>query len=75
MKNLTKTLLAVLAAGLVTIALSTHEAQATKINGKIDFAGAARFDSSHLDTATKVMRWRDINGKLGFSNVAATSGD
>src|SRR5262245_9439489 len=75
MKNLTKTLLAVLAAGLITTALSTHEAQATKINGTMDFAGAAQFDSSHLDIATKVMRWRDINGNLGFSNVAATSGD
>jgi len=75
MQNLTKTLLALLAAGLVITALSTHEAQATNINGTIDFAGAARFDSSHLDAATKVIRWRDVNGNLGFSNVAATSGD
>ena len=75
MKNLTKTILAVLAAGLVSSAFSTHEAQAAKINGTIDFAGAVMFDSSHLDNATKVMLWRDVFGNLGFSNVAATSGN
>jgi VPDSG-CTERM motif len=75
MKNLTKTILAVLAAGLVSSAFSTHEAQAAKINGTIDFAGSVMFDSSHLDNATKVMLWRDVFGNLGFSNVAATEGD
>ena len=75
MKNLTKTILAVLAAGLVSSAFSTHEAQAAKINGTIDFAGAVMFDSSHLDNATQVMLWRDVFGNLGFSNVAATSGN
>ena len=48
MKNLPKTLLAVLAAALVTTALSTHEAQATRIDGRIDIAGSAMFDSSAL---------------------------
>ena len=33
MKNLTKTILTLIAAGLVLTALSTHEAQAAKING------------------------------------------
>ena len=75
MKNLTKTILAVLAAGLVSSAFSTHEAQAAKINGTIDFAGAVMFDSSHLDNVTQVMLWRDVFGNAGFSNVAATNGN
>jgi VPDSG-CTERM motif len=75
MKNLTKTILAVLAAGLVSSAFSTHEAQAAKINGTIDFAGAVMFDSSHLDNVTQVMVWRDVFGNAGFSNVAARTGD
>ena len=75
MKNLTNTILAVIAAGLVTSALSTQEAQAAHINGTIDFAGAVMFDSSTLDNATQVMQWRDVFGNVGFSNVAATNGD
>jgi hypothetical protein len=73
--KLSKTILAVLAAGLVSSALSPHEAQAAQINGTIDFAGSVMFDSSHLDNATQVMLWRDVFGNLGFSNVAATTGD
>ena len=73
--KLSKTILAVLAAGLVSSALSPHEAQAAQINGTIDFAGSVMFDSSHLDNATQVMLWRDVFGNLGFSNVAATMGD
>jgi opacity protein-like surface antigen len=75
MKNLTKTLLAILAAGLVSTALSTHEAQATRIDGTIDFAGSVMFDSPNLANATQVMLWRDVFGNLGFSNVAATTGN
>jgi len=75
MKNLTKTIFAVLAAGLVSSALSPHDAQAAHINGTIDFAGAVMFDSSHLNNVTQVALWRDVNGNLGFSNVAARTGD
>ena len=75
MKNITKTILAVLAAGLVTGALSTQEAQAAPINGTIDFAGSVRFDTLNLQNATQVSQWRDVFGNAGFSNVAATTGD
>jgi hypothetical protein len=80
MKNLPKTILAIIAAGLVASAFSTH-AQAARINGSIDFAGSVRFNSSalqtatHLQDATRVAQWRDVFGNVGFSNVAATSGD
>ena len=74
MKNLTKTLLAILAAGFVSTALSTHEAQAARIDGTIDFAGSVMFDSSALQNVTQVVEWRDIFGNAGFSNVAAFNG-
>jgi hypothetical protein len=72
MKNITKTILAVLAA--VTSAFSTHEVQAVEINGTIDFAGSVMFDTSNLDNANLVVEWRDIFGNAGFSNVAAFNG-
>src|ERR1051325_6266388 len=75
MKNITKTILAVLAAGLITSALSTQEAKAAPINGTIDFAGSVMFDSTSLASATRVNQWRDVFGHAGFSNVAATTGD
>jgi VPDSG-CTERM motif len=74
MKNLTKTILTLIAAGFALTALSTQEAQAAKINGRIDFAGSVLFDSSALQNVTQVVEWRDIFGNAGFSNVAAFNG-
>ena len=75
MKNITKTILAVIAAGLVSSVFSTQQAQAARINGTIDFAGSVMFDTQSLATATQVTQWRDVFGNLGFSNVAASTGD
>lgn len=74
MKNITKTILAVIAAGLVSSAFST-QAQAARINGTIDFAGSVMFNTPNLQNATQVSQWRDVFGNAGFSNVADTSGD
>jgi hypothetical protein len=74
MKNLTKTILTLIAVGFVLTTLSTQEAQAAKITGRIDFAGSVMFDSSALQNVTQVLTWRDVNGNLGFSNVAAFGG-
>ena len=74
MKNLTKTILTLIAAGFALTALSTQEAQAAKINGRIDFAGSLMFDSSALQNVTQVVEWRDVFGNAGFSNVAAFNG-
>src|SRR5262245_57979546 len=74
MKNLTKTLLAVLAAGFITTALSTHEAQAAHIFGTLGLGGATTFDLP-LQNATTVTQWRDSNGFLGKSTVQSSSGD
>jgi hypothetical protein len=68
-------MLAVIVAGLVASALSMHEAQAAQINGTIGFAGSVRFDSSVFQTVHQVNVWHDVNGNLGFSNVAAFTGD
>lgn len=74
MKNLTKTILTLIAAGFALTALSTQEAQAAKINGRLDLAGSVMFDSSALQNVTQVVEWRDIFGNAGFSNVAAFNG-
>ena len=74
MKNLNKTILTLIAAGFALSALSTQEAQAAKINGRLDIAGSVEFDSSALQNVTQVVQWRDIFGNAGFSNVAAFDG-
>ena len=74
MKNLRKTILALIAAGFVLTALSTQEAQAAHIHGRIDFSGSVMFDSSALQSVTKVVEWRDVDGNAGFSNVSAFNG-
>jgi len=75
MKSLTKTILTLIAAGLVTTAVSTQEAQAAKITGTIDFAGGAQFDSSALQNVKKVVQWFDVFGNAGVTNVASVTGD
>jgi len=70
MKNLTKTILAVLAIGFISCALFSQQAQATAIQGNINFAGAVQFDTNSLATATQVTTWFDILNNAGFSSVA-----
>ena len=74
MKNLTKTILALISAGLVVTTVSTQEAQAAQIHGRLDIAGSAMFDSSALQSVTQVVEWRDVFGNAGFSNVAGVTG-
>ena len=75
MKSLTKTILTLIAAALVTTAVSTQEAQAAKITGTIDFAGGAQFDSSALQNVTQVVTWFDVFGNPGVTNVASVTGN
>ena len=70
MKNLTKTILAVLAIGFISCALFSQQAQATAIQGNINFAGGVQFDTNSLATATRLVTWFDSNGNAGFSSVA-----
>jgi VPDSG-CTERM motif len=72
MKNLTKTILAVLATGVISCALFSSPAQATPISGQISFNGVVTFDSTNLAVATTVTHWFDIFGNNdGNANVAA----
>ena len=70
MKNLTKTILAGLAIGFISCALFSQQAQATAIQGNINFAGGVQFDTNSLATATRLVTWFDSNGNAGFSSVA-----
>lgn len=70
MKNLRETILAVLATGLLSGGLFCQQAQAVPIDGYINFAGAVRYDTNSLLTATRVTQWKNST-VLG----AATTGD
>src|SRR5438105_6489108 len=75
MKSLSKTLLAVLATGVLSCAVFSQQAQATAINGDIHFAGETHFDTNSLATATRVVTWFDVFHNAGFSSVASGTGD
>jgi hypothetical protein len=70
MKNLLKTIVAVVATGLLSGGLFCQQAQAVPIDGYINFAGAVRYNTNSLVTATKVTQWKN-SVVLG----AATTGD
>jgi hypothetical protein len=69
MNNLSRTLLAILATGVLSCALFSQQAQATPINGTIQFAGAVAFNTNSLATASRVNAWFDVFNNAGFSNV------
>jgi hypothetical protein len=64
MKNLGKTILTVVAVGLLSCGLFCQKAQATLITGQIGLVGAATLDSSDFTMATKV---------TSFSNVSVST--
>jgi hypothetical protein len=57
MKNLSKTILAVVAVGLLSSGLFCQQAQATPITGDITFGGVVTFDSTNLSLAKQVSTW------------------
>jgi hypothetical protein len=73
MKTLTKTILAVLATGLIGCVLFSQQAQAVKITGSIAFHGTVDFDQPILH-ATRVEAWHDVLG-TGYPTVTARTGD
>ena len=73
MQNTSKTLLALFATALISCALFTQQAQATPIQGTIEFAGSVHFNTNSLATAHRVVTWYDIHGNAGFSSVAPSS--
>jgi VPDSG-CTERM motif len=75
MKKLSKTILAVLATGVLSCGLFSQQAQATQINGDIQFAGEVAFDTNSLATATQVVTWFDVFHNAGFSSVTSATGD
>jgi hypothetical protein len=70
MKSLSKTLLAVLATGVLSCAVFSQQAQASQINGNINFAGSVQFNTNLLQNVTRVVTWYDILNHAGFSSVA-----
>jgi len=68
MKNLSKTILMVLAVGLLSSGLFCQQAQATPITGDITFGGVVTFDNIDLSLAKQVSTWN-------LSIVTSDSGD
>jgi hypothetical protein len=73
--KLSKTILAVLATGVLSCGLFSQQAQAAPINGDIQFAGEVAFDTNSLATATRVVTWFDVFHNAGFSSVTSATGD
>ena len=71
MKSLSKTMLAVLATGVLSCAVFSQQAQATAIQGNINLAGAVQFNTHSLLTAASVNTWFDAHGNAGFSSVTS----
>jgi hypothetical protein len=57
MKNINKTVLTVIAVGLLSCGLFCQQAQATPITGDVTFGGIVTFDSTNLSLATQVSAW------------------
>jgi len=57
MKNLSKTILMVVAVGLLSCGLFCQKAEATPITGDITFGGIVTFDNTNLSFATQVSTW------------------
>ncbi len=68
MKNLSKTILTVVAVGLLSSGLFCQQTQATPIAGDITFGGIVTFDNTNLGLAKEVMTWN-------FALVTSGSGD
>jgi VPDSG-CTERM motif len=75
MKNLSKTVLVILATGLLSCALFSQQSQATSISGNVQFAGEVQFDTNSLASATRVVTWFDVFHNAGFSSVTSATDD
>jgi hypothetical protein len=73
--KLSKTLLALLATGALGCGLFSQQAQATAINGDIQFAGTVKLNTKSLATAHSVVTWFDVFHHAGFSSVTSGTGD
>jgi VPDSG-CTERM motif len=73
--KLSKTILAALATGVLTCGLFSQPAQATAINGNIQFAGEVKFNTTSLATAHSVVTWYDVFHNAGFSSVTSGTAD
>jgi hypothetical protein len=63
--KLSKTILALLATGVISCGLFSQQAQATPINGMINLGGSAHFDTNDLATATRVNTWINTHVEAG----------
>lgn len=71
MKNLSKTVLAILATGLLSCGLFCQQTQAVPITGDIKFGGTVMYDTNSLATAKQVSSWNAfVTGTSGSFSTA-----
>src|ERR1700674_4886546 len=70
MKKLSKTLLAVLAAGEISCVLFSEQAQAMPITGGISMAGGATFDTGDINTAEAFASFYSVITTVGTGSYA-----
>lgn len=73
--KITKTVLAVLATGLISCGLFSQSIQAAQITGDISFGGSAIFDTHSLATATQVVEFKALTGQDNAARVGSGPGD
>jgi hypothetical protein len=76
MKNISKTVIAIFAAGLLSCALFSQSAHAIPITGEIDMSGTAFLDNVFLGLATKTTGYGAISvGGIPTGSFTGTAGD
>jgi hypothetical protein len=73
MKNISKTILAIFATGLISSTLCTQQAQAVQITGSLTFGGTVTLDTNSAGTATEVISWHNM-GNTGTPSVLSRDG-
>jgi hypothetical protein len=73
MKNIPKTILAIVASGLISCALWTQQAQAVQISGALTFGGTVELNTGSAGTATAVTAWHGTGG-VGLPTVQSVGG-
>jgi hypothetical protein len=71
--KISKTILTLLATGLLSCGIFSQQAQAGFISGQISFSGSAIFNTTNLAAANTVTHFKDINNVDGKATVVGVS--
>ena len=75
MKPISKTILAVLAIGMLSCGVFSQQAQAAHLVGEIHMAGDVIFDTPNLGSSSAVETWISVQGNLNQATTFGATGD